>query len=126
MVTSLSTYASHIFEMTDQIVILSTCASEQEARKLAQLLVERRLAACVNVAPGIRSYYQWKGHIESSDEWLLLIKTSRELFAAVAAAIETEHSYEVPEVIALPIIDGSANYMSWLRSSLRAGPGQES
>jgi periplasmic divalent cation tolerance protein len=112
--------------MTEQIVILSTCGSEAEAQKIAGLLIERSLAACVNVLPGIRSYYRWKGKLESGDEWLLLIKSSRELFPAVAAAIETAHSYEVPEVIALPIIDGSANYLAWLRSSLGSWAGAES
>lgn len=112
--------------MTEQIVILSTCAGEAEARKLAGLLLERRLAACVNILPGIRSYYRWQGKLESGDEHLLLIKSSRELLPAVTAAIESAHSYEVPEVIALPIIDGSANYLAWLRSSLGAGAGAES
>jgi periplasmic divalent cation tolerance protein len=112
--------------MTEQIVILSTCASEEEARKIALLLLERRLAACVNVAPRVLSYYRWQGKIESSDEWLLLIKSSRELFSSVAAAIEAAHSYEVPEVIALPVVDGSANYLGWLRSSLGPAGGTDS
>jgi periplasmic divalent cation tolerance protein len=112
--------------MTEQIVIMSTCASEEEARKIALLLLERGLAACVNVAPGVLSYYRWKGKIESGKEWLLLIKSSRELFASVATAIEAAHSYEVPEVIALPIVDGSANYLRWLGSSLGPAGGTES
>lgn len=112
--------------MTEEIVILSTCAGEAEARKLAALLIERRLAACVNVLPAIRSYYRWQGKVESGDEHLLLIKSSRGLFPAVAAAIESAHAYEVPEVIALPIIDGSANYLAWLHSNLGPGAGVES
>ena len=111
--------------MTEEIVILSTCAGEAEAQKLAALLIEQRLAACVNVLPGIRSYYRWEGKLESAGEYLLIIKSSRGLFPAVAAAIESAHSYEVPEVIALPIIDGSANYLAWLRSSLGPGSGVE-
>jgi periplasmic divalent cation tolerance protein len=124
MVTSLSQSASLNFEMTDQIVILSTCGSEQEAFKIAQLLVERRLAACVNVAPAIRSFYRWQGKVESGSEWLLLIKSSRGLFDSVSRAIEAAHSYEVPEVIAIPIVAGSPNYLEWLRSSIlpEAGP----
>jgi periplasmic divalent cation tolerance protein len=110
--------------MTEHIVILSTCANEAEARKLAGALLEAHLAACVNVLPGCQSYYRWKGAIEESNEWLLLIKSSRAQFAAVRAAIERAHSYEVPEVIALPIVDGSANYLNWLRANL--GPGLES
>lgn len=109
--------------MTEQIVILSTCAGQEEARKMAELLLEQRLAACVNILPGIRSYYRWQGKLESADECLLLIKSSRDLFPAVTAAIESAHSYEVPEVIALPVIDGADNYLAWLRSSLGPVPG---
>ena len=105
--------------MTGHIVILSTCASEQEAEKLALLLLDRRLAACINVIPRVRSYYHWKGVVESADEWMLLIKSSRALFAAVAKTIEEAHSYEVPEVVALPFVDGSVNYLAWLDANLR-------
>lgn len=104
--------------MTEQIVILNTCASEEEARKIAMLLLDRGLAACVNVIPGCHSYYHWQGKVEKGSEVLLQIKSSRALFSKVAAAIESAHSYEVPEVIAIPIIDGSANYLNWLHSSL--------
>lgn len=105
--------------MTDQIVILSTCASDDEAQRLARKLLDERLCACVNVIPRIHSFFHWQGKVESGDESLLVIKSSRELFASVVSAIESVHSYEVPEVIALPIVDGSAKYLNWLRSSLR-------
>ena len=105
--------------MTDQIVILSTCASEDEAQRLARKLLEERLCACVNIVPQVQSLFHWQGKVDSGTESLLIIKSSRELFAAVASAIESLHSYEVPEVIALPIIEGSANYLNWLRSNLR-------
>jgi periplasmic divalent cation tolerance protein len=111
--------------MTDQIVILSTCASEQEARNIALLLLDQGLAACVNVIPGCHSYYHWKGKVERGSECLLQIKSSRSLFAEVAAALEAAHSYEVPEVIALPIVDGSTNYLNWLRSNLRPEVNEE-
>lgn len=104
--------------MPEKIVILSTCASEAEAGKLANLLVEARLAACVNVVPQVRSFYRWQGKIESSAEFLLLIKSSRELFEPVRAAIERAHSYEVPEVIALPVVDGAPAYLSWMDENL--------
>jgi periplasmic divalent cation tolerance protein len=106
--------------MTDKIVILSTCASEDEAESLARMLVEERLAACVNVVPRMRSYYRWKGAIESAEECLLVIKTSRELFGALRAALEKAHSYEVPEVVALPVVEVSPNYLSWLRLNLKS------
>jgi periplasmic divalent cation tolerance protein len=104
--------------MTDKIVILSTASSEEEAAKLAGLLVEQRLAACVNVVPRVRSFYRWKGVVESADEWLLVIKSSRGLFADVCGLLQKQHSYEVPEVIALPILDGAASYLEWLEQSL--------
>jgi periplasmic divalent cation tolerance protein len=107
--------------MTDSIVILSTCSSREEAEKLGRLLVERRLAACVSVVPGMRSYYRWQGKIESAEECLLLIKSSRALFAGLRAALEAAHSYEVPEVLALPVVDGAPAYLNWLEANLRKG-----
>jgi len=105
--------------MTDKIVVLSTCASEEEAERLARSMVEQRLAACVNVIPRMRSYYRWKGMLESTEEWLLVIKSSRDRFERLLAALEKAHSYEVPEVLALPVVDGAANYLSWLEKGLR-------
>jgi periplasmic divalent cation tolerance protein len=104
--------------MTDKIVILSTASNEEEAAKLAALLVEHRLAACVNVLPRVRSFYRWKGAVESAEEWLLVIKSSRALFGEVSALLQKQHSYEVPEAIALPVVDGAPNYLAWLDESL--------
>jgi periplasmic divalent cation tolerance protein len=104
--------------MTDKIVILSTCADEQEAERIARALVEARLAACVNVVPRVRSFYRWKGAVEDSAECLLIVKSSRALFAALRTALEKAHSYEVPELVALPIVDGAANYLNWLQENL--------
>ncbi len=109
--------------MTDKIVVLSTAESGDQARKLARALVEGRLAACVNIVGGLKSVYRWKGAVEESDEVLLLIKTSRELLPQVRAAIEQMHSYELPEVIALPILDGSGRYLEWLAESLGSAQG---
>jgi periplasmic divalent cation tolerance protein len=106
--------------MTDKIVLISTCASEEEAERIARLLVEQRLAACVNVIPGIRSYYRWKGAVETAGECLLLVKSSRDLFDSLTAALEKAHSYEVPEALALAIVDGAANYLHWLGGNLRS------
>jgi periplasmic divalent cation tolerance protein len=107
--------------MTDKIVVLSTCSTEEEAERLARLLLDARLAACVSVIPRIRSFYHWKGAVESADECLLLIKSSRELFDSLRARLEGVHSYEVPELLALPVIEGAANYITWLDASLRGG-----
>lgn len=105
--------------MTDKIVVLSTCGSEEEADRIARLLVERRLAACVNVLPNIRSVYHWKGAVETASECLLLIKSSRAQFEALRTALEGAHSYELPEALALSVVDGSPAYLEWLDSSLR-------
>jgi periplasmic divalent cation tolerance protein len=104
--------------MTDKIVVLSTCASEEDGERLSRLLVGHRLAACVSVVPKIRSFYRWKGETESAEEFLLVIKSSRARLAELIALLEKEHSYEVPEVLALPVVDGAANYLQWLQSNL--------
>ena len=108
--------------MTDKTVVLSTCATQEEAEKLARLLLDHRLAACVNVIPRIRSFYRWKGAIESADECLLIVKSSRELIGSINAVLEKEHSYEVPELLALPVVEGATNYLNWLLANLRSGP----
>lgn len=106
--------------MTDKRLVLSTAGSEAEARKIAQYLVERQLAACVNIVPRIESIYRWQGKVESSREWLLVIKTTVDKFAAVRDAIRDLHSYELPECIAIAIEDGSANYLEWISESVAA------
>jgi len=103
--------------MTDKRIVLSTAGSEQEAHKIAHLLVKRRLAACVNILPQVQSIYRWKGEIESALEWLLLIKTRADKFPAVCDAIRELHSYEVPECIVLEIEDGSLPYLQWLEKA---------
>jgi len=104
--------------MTDKIVVLSTCGSEEEGERIARLLVDRRLAACVTVVPGARSFYRWQGKVESADEWILLIKSSRGRFDELRLALQTAHSYEVPELIALPVVEGAPNYLNWLEESI--------
>lgn len=100
--------------MTDKIVVLSTCESEDEAKSLARHLVEKRLAACVNILPRAVSVYRWKDKIEEAGEFLLVIKSRRDVFDALRTELERKHSYEVPEIIALPIVDGSGPYLNWL------------
>jgi periplasmic divalent cation tolerance protein len=104
--------------MTDKIVVLSTCATEEEAAKLARALVEARVAACVTMLPGARSVYRWQGAIESAGECLLIIKSSRRLFEPLRLALEKAHSYDVPELLALPVVEGAATYMHWLEDQL--------
>ena len=104
--------------MTDKIVVLTTCDSEKQAEKLAHTLVDQRLAACVNVLPKARSIYRWEGKIEDSTEWLLLIKSRRDLFTVLRAEIHKMHTYDVPEVVAIPVVDGSEAYLGWLDGQL--------
>jgi periplasmic divalent cation tolerance protein len=105
--------------MTDKIVVLVTCGSAREARRIARALVERRLAACANIlAAPVQSIYRWKGKVESASEFLLLIKTSRRKFAALEKAVRALHHYDVPEIIALPIAAGSRDYLAWILDSL--------
>jgi periplasmic divalent cation tolerance protein len=105
--------------MTDKRIVLTTSGSEEEARKIARHLVENRLAACVNIVPQIESIYRWQGKVESSREWLLLVKTSQERFPAVREAIRKLHSYELPECVVLNIEDGSSDYLQWLGDSVQ-------
>jgi periplasmic divalent cation tolerance protein len=105
--------------MTDKRIVFTTAGSEDEARKIARHLVDHQLAACVNIVPRVESIYRWQGKVESNHEWLLLIKTSVEEFAAVRDAVRELHSYDLPECIAVSIDDGSAEYLEWLADSLK-------
>ena len=106
--------------MTDKIVVFSTCSTIEEAEQLARRLVDAHLAACVSVMPGVRSFYRWKGAVEQAAECLLVIKSSRDLFDRLRLELEKAHTYEVPEVLAVPVVEGSANYLNWLENELRA------
>ena len=106
--------------LTDQYVVLVTCANASEARRIARAVVEDRLAACVNILPGaVTSIYRWKGKVETARERLLLIKTSRKRLAKLQALVLRLHSYDVPEFIALPIVTGSRAYLAWIKESLQ-------
>jgi periplasmic divalent cation tolerance protein len=111
--------------MTDQVVILVTAGKLAEAKRIARHLLDSKLAACVNILPPIRSLYRWQGKLEDAKEYLLFIKTTRELFAELKAAISTRHSYATPEIICLPIVEGSAEYLQWVSDSVKRGSAQE-
>ena len=104
--------------MTDKIVVFSTCSTLEEAEQIARKLIGERLAACVNVTPGVRSFYRWKGAIEDSAEFLLVIKSSRPLFDRLRLELEKAHTYEVPEVLAVPVVECSRNYLNWMENEL--------
>jgi uncharacterized protein involved in tolerance to divalent cations len=107
--------------LTDKFVVLVTCSSPAEARRIAHAVVGARLAACVNILPGVvESIYRWKGKVESARERLLFIKTSRKCLEKLREAVERLHSYDVPEFIALPIAAGSDAYLAWIEESLRS------
>jgi periplasmic divalent cation tolerance protein len=106
--------------MTDKIVVLTTCDSEKQAEQLARHLVDQHVAACVNILPKGRSIYRWKNKVEDATEHLLLIKTRRDLFTSLRAEIEKIHTYKVPEIIALPVVDGSEAYLAWIDGELTA------
>jgi periplasmic divalent cation tolerance protein len=98
----------------EAVVVYITAPNEEEAAKLAQALVGERLAACVNIVKGIRSIYQWQGNIEDDAEVLMIVKTRKELFGPLEKRVKELHSYTVPEIIALPIVAGSGDYLAWL------------
>jgi periplasmic divalent cation tolerance protein len=99
---------------TNSVIVLITVGSEEEAGKIAKLLVNRKKAACVNILPRVDSIFRWKGKIESAHEILLLVKTRASLLSEIIDLVKQVHSYEVPEIIALPIVGGSREYLKWL------------
>jgi periplasmic divalent cation tolerance protein len=107
--------------MTNYIQVLTTAGSEDEAESISTGLVERRLAACVQVIGPISSRYRWQGEIERSREWLCLVKTEASRYDQVEAAIRDLHSYEEPEILATPIVAGGQGYLDWLSASLEGG-----
>lgn len=104
--------------MTDKIVVFITAGSVRECKKIARKLLDEKLIACANIIPSMQSLYNWKGKIADEKECLMILKSTRELFPALQKEVETLHSYSVPEIIALPIIDGSQNYLEWLAESV--------
>ncbi len=105
--------------MTDHIQIVTTIDDQQKAAQIARVLVEERLAACVQVLGPVTSTYHWKGEVETGQEWLCVAKTRGDLYAQAEAAIRRVHPYEVPEVLAVPIVSGGRNYLDWLDSEVR-------
>jgi periplasmic divalent cation tolerance protein len=104
--------------VTDKIVVFSTCSTIEEAERIAQRLVNKRLAGCVNIIGRARSVYRWRGAVEQTSECILIIKSRRDLFDSLRVELEKAHSYEVPEVIALTVVDGAAGYLHWLDGEL--------
>lgn len=113
----------------EYVVVLVTSGSADEAARISRTLVGERLAACVNIIPGLRSIYRWQGRVEEADEWLLVVKTARQALDQVVARVRSLHAYTVPEVVALPVDGGAAEYLKWLGDQVsppragQVGPG---
>ena len=108
--------------MADIIQIVTTTDRKDLAERIGQSLVDRRLAACVQIVGPIRSIYRWQGETESAEEWQCWIKTTRERFAAVEQAIRELHTYAVPEILAIPVVAGNAAYLQWLEEQVAHEP----
>lgn len=106
-------------KMTDKIVVLVNCSTSDEAKNIGKYLVEQRLAACVNIIPMMQSWYWWEDKVTQDNEVLIIIKTSRKKFSKLEKEVVRLHSYAVPEVVALQIVEGSSNYLNWIDSSLQ-------
>jgi len=104
--------------MTDVVMIFCTCGTHDEALTIGGSLVEARLAACVNVLPRVHSIYRWEGKVETAAEVLLIIKTTQERFPGVRDRITQLHTYDTPEIIVLPVIEGLDRYLAWLRDQV--------
>jgi periplasmic divalent cation tolerance protein len=105
-----------VLPMTDFIQVSTTTDKREDAEKISQAIVSQRLAACVQIAGPVTSHYWWKGEIEKAEEWLLLIKTNRDLYHQLEEEIRRIHPYDVPEIIAVPVIEGSRDYLDWIKS----------
>lgn len=102
-----------------RVVILITAKNKPEAAKIAKLLIKNKLAACVNIAGSLSSIFLWKGRVEQAEEALLIVKSRKELFNKIVKLVKANHSYEVPEIIAIPIVSGFKPYLEWIDESLR-------
>jgi periplasmic divalent cation tolerance protein len=107
--------------MSEPLVVLIMAGSQEEADHLAHSLVTEMLAACVNVVPGVTSVYRWEGEVQRDQEWLLIVKTERESLDHLVRRVQALHSYEVPEIIALPLVGGSQAYLRWISQEVHGG-----
>ena len=107
-----------IIAMTKTIQVITTAGTKADAQRIARALVEKRLAGCVQVVGPITSTYWWQGEVETAEEWLCLIKTRADLYEQLEAAVKEVHPYDVPEILAVPVVAGSRDYLDWLDSEL--------
>ncbi len=105
--------------MTEFVIVYITAANEEEAEKIAKALLDAKLAGCASIVKNLRSIYRWQGKIEDGSEVLMIVKSRRELFGRLAEMVKQLHSYSVPEVIAMPVVEGSEGYLTWLEEETR-------
>lgn len=108
--------------MSDVVCVLITASALEEARSVAQAILRDRLAACVNIVPAIESHYWWQGKLEQAPESLLVVKTRRDLVSRLVERVKQAHSYSVPEVIAMQVLDGNHDYLGWVLMETSAAP----
>ena len=106
---------------TSQVVVLITTATEEEAHRIAEMLLNQRKVACVNIVPRVDSLFRWQGKLDSAQESLLIIKTRASLLPEIIEMVKKAHSYELPEIIALPIVGGNEDYLKWIDSEVEEG-----
>jgi periplasmic divalent cation tolerance protein len=107
--------------MSERLVVLMTAGSQEEAVKIANVLVSEMLAACVNVLPGVTSIYRWEGELQRDQEWLLVAKSRREVVDDLVRRVQALHSYDLPEVVALPVVGGNEAYLRWVDGEVHGG-----
>lgn len=107
--------------MSEKLVVLMTAGSQEEAERIARALVAEMLVACVNVIPGVTSVYRWQGEVQSDQEWLLVAKSRRDVLDELVRRVHALHSYDLPEVIALPLVGGSDAYLRWIDKEVHGG-----
>ncbi|MBN1135967.1 MAG: divalent-cation tolerance protein CutA [Anaerolineae bacterium] len=107
--------------MPERLVVLMTAGSREEADRIASALVGEMLAACVNVLPGVTSVYHWEGQVQRDQEWLLVAKSTREVLDDLVRCVQALHSYDLPEIVALPVVGGSEAYLRWIDSEVHGG-----
>jgi periplasmic divalent cation tolerance protein len=105
--------------MNEFIIILITCASSEEAERITEALVNEKLIACGNIVSGVQSIFFWQGKISKENEFLIIAKSVKKEFSSIVARVKTLHSYIVPEIIALPLVEGSADYLRWIEETLQ-------
>ena len=110
-------------EEVSNIVLFIATANAEEARRIADVLLSERKAACVNIVPRVSSFFWWQGKVDSAQESLLIVKTKASVLNQIVSLVKEHHSYDVPEIIALPIIGGNRDYLEWLGKEVKQGPG---